>query len=110
MIRTTKKTIRERYGDKIIAVRDSALQQLLRGRDADFYTEGIYGINARIYIIDDVAIVSGYRTFGVDAEYRTVDMFERRAAEFEWDERERRYTLIKEFIAKVLGEYKPKEK
>lgn len=104
MIRTTKKNIRERYGDKIIAVGDSALQQLLRGRDADYFTDGIYGINARIYIIDDVAIVSGYRTFGVNAEYRTVDMFERKAAELEWDERDRRYELIKEFIAKVLGE------
>lgn len=103
MIRTTKKNIRERYGDNIIAVGDSALQQLLRGLDADFYTEGIYGINARIYIIDDVAIVSGYRTFGVNADYRTVDTFERRAAELEWDERERRYALIKEFIANVLG-------
>ena len=104
MIRTTKKNIRERYGDKIIAVGDFALQQLLRGRDADYFTDGIYGINARIYIIDDVAIVSGYRTFGVNAEYRTVDMFERKAAELEWDERDRRYALIKEFIAKVLGE------
>lgn len=104
MIRTTKKNICEHYGENIIAVGDSALQQLLRGRDADFYTEGIYGINARIYIIDDVAIVSGYRTFGKNAEYRIVDAIERRAAEFEWDERERRYALIKEFIAKVLGE------
>ena len=104
MIRTTKKNICERYGDNIIAVRDSALQQLLRGRDADYFTDGIYGINARIYIIDDVAIVSGYRTFGKCVDYRTVDAFERRAAELEWDDYDGHYALIKEFIAKVLGE------
>jgi hypothetical protein len=104
MVKTTKKNIRERYGDNIIAVGDSAMQQLLKGRGADYFTEGIYGINARIYIIDDVAIVSGYRTFGADVDYRTVDAFERRAAELEWDDYDGHYALIKEFIARVLGE------
>ena len=103
MIRATKKNIRERYGENIIAVGDSAFQQLLRGLDADYFTDGIYGINARIYIIDDVAIVSGYRTFGADVDYRTVDAFERRAAELEWDDYDGRDSLIKEFIKNVIG-------
>lgn len=41
------------------------LQHLLTYRNANFYTCGVYGWNADIYVINaDTCLVTGYRTFG----------------------------------------------
>lgn len=63
-IKITMKEIRENYPN-IIQVGYCELQNLLRGKEPEYYTCGIYGWNADIYKIDNkTVIVTGYRPFG----------------------------------------------
>lgn len=41
------------------------MQDALKWREPDFYTVGVYGWNADVYVIDyDTVIITGYRPFG----------------------------------------------
>lgn len=63
-VRVTRKEVLLHYTN-VINVGYCDLQWLLKNREANFYTTGVYGWNADIYEIDhDTAIVTGYRPFG----------------------------------------------
>lgn len=60
----TKKAIMSAYRN-VIKVGYCDLQDALKWREPNFYTEGVYGWNADVYVIDyDTVIVTGYRPFG----------------------------------------------
>ena len=61
---TTKKAIVNAYRN-VIKVGYCDLQDALKWREPNFYTAGVYGWNADVYVIDcDTVIVTGYRPFG----------------------------------------------
>ena len=61
---TTKKAIMSAYRN-VIKVGYCDLQDALKWREPNFYTAGVYGWNADVYVIDyDTVIVTGYRPFG----------------------------------------------
>lgn len=60
----TKKAIMSAYSN-VIKVGYCDMQDALKGREPNFYTAGVYGWNADVYVIDiDTVIVTGYRPFG----------------------------------------------
>ena len=62
--RITKKAIMNAYRN-VIKVGYCDLQDALKWREPNFYTAGVYGWNADVYVIDyDTVIVTGYRPFG----------------------------------------------
>lgn len=62
--KTTKKAIMNAY-ENVIKVGYCDLQDALKWREPNFYTEGVYGWNSDVYVIDyDTVIVTGYRPFG----------------------------------------------
>ena len=62
--KTTKKAIRSAF-ENVIRVGYCDMQDALKWREPDFYTAGVYGWNADVYVIDaDTVIVTGYRPFG----------------------------------------------
>lgn len=62
--RITKKAIMSTYPN-VIKVGYCDLQYALKWREPNFYTAGVYGWNADVYVIDcDTVIVTGYRPFG----------------------------------------------
>ena len=49
----------------VIKVGYCDMQNALKWREPNFYTAGVYGWNADVYVIDhDTVIVTGYRPFG----------------------------------------------
>ena len=61
---TTKKAIMNSYRN-VIKVGYCDLQDALKWREPNFYTAGVYGWNADVYVIDyETVIVTGYRPFG----------------------------------------------
>lgn len=63
--RVTRKYVIESY--KVLKVGYCALQTLLAYETPQYYTAGVYGWNADVYVFGDVAICTGYRPFGVAA-------------------------------------------
>ena len=62
--RITKKAIMNAYRN-VIKVGYGGMQDALKWREPNFYTAGVYGWNADVYVIDyDTVIVTGYRPFG----------------------------------------------
>ena len=62
--RITKKAIMNAYSN-VIKVGYCDMQDALKWREPNFYTAGVYGWNADVYVIDlDTVIVTGYRPFG----------------------------------------------
>lgn len=62
--KTTKKAIMNGY-ENVIEVGYCDMQDALKWREPNFYTAGVYGWNADVYVIDcDTVIVTGYRPFG----------------------------------------------
>ena len=62
--KTTKKAIMSAF-ENVIRVGYCDLQKALKWREPNFYTSGVYGWNADVYVIDcDTVIVTGYRPFG----------------------------------------------
>ena len=62
--KTTKKAIMSAYSN-VIKVGYCDMQNALKWREPNFYTAGVYGWNADVYVIDhDTVIVTGYRPFG----------------------------------------------
>ena len=61
---TTKKAIMNAYRN-VIKVGYCDMQSALTWREPNFYTVGVFGWNADVYVIDDdTVIVTGYRPFG----------------------------------------------
>ena len=62
--RITKKAIMSAYRN-VIKVGYCHMQDALKWREPNFYTAGVYGWNADVYVIDyETVIVTGYRPFG----------------------------------------------
>lgn len=60
----TKRAIMNSFKN-VISAGYCDLQSALTWREPNFYTKGIYGWNADVYVIDDeTVIVTGYRPFG----------------------------------------------
>ena len=60
----TKRAIMKAYRN-VIKVGYGEMQDALKWREPNFYTAGIFGWNADVYVIDDdTVIVTGYRPFG----------------------------------------------
>lgn len=60
----TKKAIMNAF-EKVIRVDYCDLHDALTWREPNFYTAGVYGWNADVYVISyDTVIVTGYRPFG----------------------------------------------
>ena len=63
-MKITKKAIMSAYRN-VIKVGYCEMQDALKWREPNFYTAGVYGWNADVYVIDrDTVIVTGYRPFG----------------------------------------------
>lgn len=105
-IRTTKKQIMEGYENVIIAGYCD-LVWLLKYRDADFYTCGIYGLNANIYKINNnTVIVSGPRPFGNVKKYGLAKKYAEKAKKIDlnydtpWEKRAKKLEKLIEKFAK----------
>ena len=60
----TKKAIMSAF-ENVIRVGYCDMQSALTWREPNFYTAGVFGWNADVYVIDyDTVIVTGYRPFG----------------------------------------------
>lgn len=90
----------------VICVGYCDLQYLLRFKDSQFYTAGMYGWNADIYQVSPSAvIVTGYRPFGnVKVEFGILRGFENRASHI-LNQRELTYDEKKEALDEILDEF-----
>lgn len=63
-VKVTKRQVLNNYW-QVISVGYCDLQTLLRFKDANYYTSGVYGWNCDIYDLGNgVALTTGYRPFG----------------------------------------------
>lgn len=107
-IETTKKAILQNY-EKVIAIPYCNAQHLLKYCEPRYFTSSkVYGWRADIYIINNVAVVTGYAPFGnVRPCYDIVKSYERRAEMVaqtvsEYDKRRDQVNaLLNEFITEV---------
>lgn len=100
-IKVNKKDVINSY-DKIISVGHCNMQYLLRGQDPMYYTCGYYGWNADIYVIDGVAICTGYRPFGsYKMDYKKVKKLEEKARKI-WDDYSLEYKTQCKKVNKLL--------
>lgn len=77
--RTTMKHIKQNY-KKIINVGYCELQNFLKHETPKYYTAGVYGWNADIYVFGDVALVTGYRPFGnIKIESKIIEHIEEKS-------------------------------
>nr|DAN77055.1 MAG TPA: hypothetical protein [Caudoviricetes sp.] len=105
--RTTRTAVKEN-GGIILNVKYCGLQSLLRFKEPQAYTSGIYGWNADIYNIDGVTIVTGYRPFGNYHNGDLVAEYEAKAHniatdyQIDWETRKNDVNkLLDEFVNKV---------
>lgn len=112
----TKKSVTGSYS-RIISVGYCGLQNLLWREQRRGYTAGIEGWNADLYVIDGVAIVTGYRPFGDRVPYELAEKYEKKAkaimeayrgkkfytGRFE-DETEKLHALAVEFVREAVKE------
>ena len=106
--KTTKKEINACYYAVSIGYCD--LQDLLSHENAAAYTCGVYGWNADIYTFGNVAIVTGYRPFGIHIDYDIVNKYNKKARAIREDytkdyetQKAELYSLIIEFIKEATG-------
>ena len=105
--KTTRKAIKEN-SRIILEVGYCDLCHLLRYRDADAYTCGVYGWNADIHMFGNVTVVTGYRPFGNYSNYDLVEEYEQKADKIatdyqvDWETRKNEVSkLLDEFVNKV---------
>lgn len=94
-IKVAKKEIMKNY--KCFSVGYCDLQTLLGVANPQFYTAGVYGWNADIYIFGNIAIVTGYRPFGKQIDFDIIRKFEDAAIK----NREKRDELLKELVSQL---------
>lgn len=76
---TTMKYIKQNY-EKIIKVGYCKLQNFLKHETPKYYTAGVYGWNADIYVFGDIAFVTGYRPFGnIKIESKIIEHIEEKS-------------------------------
>ena len=107
---TTKKYINS-IEDNIIKIGYCDIQFLLSYVDPNYYTAGVYGWNADVYIFNDCTIVTGYRPFGnIKPSYDLIEKYDNMAHEVlqdchisEDERREKVNNLLDEFLNIVLN-------
>lgn len=101
-MRVTQKYVCSTFTN-IICVPYCALQDLLKYDAPLFFTSGIYGWNADVYMIDfDTCIVTGYRPFGnIRPNYALTDVFNRTALKA--DTPEKCKDLLNAYVKEVLS-------
>ena len=108
-IKVTKKSIMEGYKN-IICTGYCSLGNLLKYKEADFYTCGVYGWNADIYKIDNnTVIVTGYRPFGNMSNYKIIKEYNEKAKKIvynynmTWEKQEEKLqALVDELVKKII--------
>lgn len=99
-LKLKKKEVMESF-KAVVSAGYCDLQNLLWGRDRLGYTAGAYGWNADVYLIDNVALVTGYRTFGNRISYETLKKYETKAEKLK--ERNRAKGIRAEQTIKALN-------
>lgn len=120
--KTTKKEVKSNYRS-IIRLGAVELYYLLKFTEPVAYTSGVYGWNADIYDLGNVAIVTGYRSFGnITPDYEIVEKYNKLGREIyeeehnpskDWneerEEQEKRLNqLINQFIKEVTNQKEEK--
>lgn len=77
-MKITKKEAMEKF--KCFSVLNGKLDILLRRAEPEFYTSGVYGHNADIFVFGRYAIVTGPRPFGEEVPSRITEHLENAAA------------------------------
>lgn len=101
-INVTRKWVFHNF-DNIICVPYCAMQDLLKYETPSWYTSGVYGWNADVYMIDfDTCIVTGFRPFGnIRPTYARTDVFNRAAQKA--DTPEKCKDLLNVYVKEVLS-------
>lgn len=105
-VKVTKKEILESYC-QVISVGYCDLWYLLKGKDPNFYTCGVYGWNADIYDLGNgIALVTGYRPFGnIKASFnRLTTKYNEKAREI-WHNGDIPYDKQKKKVEKLLDKF-----
>ena len=120
--KTTKKEVKSNYRS-IIRLGAVELYYLLKFTEPVAYTSGVYGWSADIYDLGNVAIVTGYRSFGnISPDYDIVEKYNQLGREIyeeehdpskDWneerEEQEKRLNqLINQFIKEVTNQKEEK--
>ena len=100
----TMKNIKKEY-PKIIKVGYCELQNLLRFKNADFTTSGVYGWNADIYTVSiDTAICTGYRPLGnIELKRDIIKKYDDKALKIYCNEKD--YNIAIKKIDKLLQKF-----
>ena len=103
--RITAKAIRNAF-KHVVELGYCELYDTLHVLEPSFYTCGIYGWNADVYVIDsETAIVTGYRPFGKRPNRDILERFkeaEKNVNETDYDKRhDALYENLKAFVAAV---------
>lgn len=104
--KTTQKTIKENYA-AIISIGYCDAWYLLHFENPIAFTSGVYGWNADIYDINNVAIVTGYRPFGnIHVDYDIIREYNNRAKTIISDngvEYEKKKELVNDLLLEFRG-------
>lgn len=109
--KTTNRAINSYY-NKVLRVGYCAMQGLLRHQEPIAYTCGVYGWNADLYIVDGLAICTGYRPTGsAQVDYKLLDEYEKKAYaissnyNLKFDEQKQQINaLLREFVEMVKNQ------
>lgn len=106
----TKKSMVNRFGEKLLSVGYADLQSLLKFEEAIAYHAGVDGWNCDYFIIGGgYCISTGYRAHGQKIGFSIVQKFENKAREIlkldgdYKDKKEKMDMLISEFIKEIEG-------
>lgn len=77
-VKTTQKEIKRNYS-KVYKFSYCEIQALLNNLSPTFYTTRAAGWGCNIYIIDGVALTTGYAPFGTDTPYKLVQKYDCKA-------------------------------
>ena len=112
----TKKAVRESYS-RVLSIGYGGLDNALRCETRRWYTAGVYGWNADVYVIDGVAIVTGSRAFGDKVPYQLIEKYEKKAEALGEEYRQKKFytglfedekqelrSLLQDFIKEAVQE------
>lgn len=108
-IKVSEKKVKENYMN-IICIGYCDAWYLLQGKDANYFTSGVYGWNSDIYEIDyKTCIVTGYRPFGnIAGNKNDIRKFNEKAREIyasdlDYEKRLKKIDkLLEKFVKKCL--------
>lgn len=104
---TSKKAMRNYYGNNLYCVGYCELQYLLHYKNANAYSYGVYGWSCDYYEMEEICISTGYSPIGKRINYETAKKYNDKARELihsplHYEEiTEKLNQLIKEFIQEI---------